>query len=95
MVGSGSVSASRRRMKLFMWLSATWWTVCRTVQPPGTVRSIELGIVQAAHGIAVECRSGGDLRISAGYWPGRDGLLEIEPADRVAQIHVPDSSSGG
>ena len=34
-VGSSSVSASFRRMKPFMWLSATWCTTWRTVQPPG------------------------------------------------------------
>src|SRR6185436_1037490 len=34
MVGSSSVSANFTRMYAFMWLSGTWWTTCRTVQPP-------------------------------------------------------------
>ena len=32
--GQSSVSASRMRAVACIWLSATWWTVWRTVQPP-------------------------------------------------------------
>jgi hypothetical protein len=33
-VGQSSVSASLIRSSAFIWLSATWWTNCRTVHPP-------------------------------------------------------------
>ena len=49
---------------------------------------------RAAHGVAVQHGSGGDLRDQRGVLAGRYGLLEIELADRVAQIHVSDFSSG-
>src|ERR1019366_2003276 len=63
--------------------------------PFRAVRRIELRVVQPAHSVAVQHGGGGDLRDQRGVPAGRHGLLEIELADGIAQIHVPDSISRG
>src|ERR1039457_4188249 len=57
--------------------------------PFRAVRCIELRVVQPAHGVAVEHGGGGDLRDQCGVSVGRHGLLKIELADGITEIHVP------
>ena len=84
-VGLSSVSASLKRMNAFMWLSGTWCTTWRTVQPPSRYGVFDCASVRprtaarSAAGVVADRRDGraphlgGDVGIEVNLPVGKRG----------------------
>ena len=85
-VGLSSVSASLKRMNAFMWLSGTWCTTWRTVQPPSRYGVFSCVSVRPRDGRAQRGRRLADGRDRRAPHLGRDVGIEGEGAGGEARI---------
>jgi hypothetical protein len=85
MVGEFSVTHSFMRTYAFMWLSGTWCTTWRTVQPPGRYGVSSCGSRRPR--TAARSAAGAAAMSAIRRPPGRRHVAaELEGADGIAKI---------